>query len=174
MDRFSDPCKKCFFTSLIDVGSHYRPLLSVKCHNLAMKRVGYDPHALTSKGASLKRRPFGHMRPNVEECHDAIEEDDASSNTPPRKVGIEDMLRHKHNRDINIDMKNTIGFLKGRVRPRALTLKVGVSEGIKACGSEVKSVHMKYECSPSLASIGHWTDNARHRMTPHENHVYSW
>ena len=68
------------------------------------------------------------MRANVEECHDAIEEDDASSNTPPRKVGIEDMLRHKHNRDISIDMKDKIGLLKGRVGPRALTSKVEVSE----------------------------------------------
>ena len=145
-----------------------------ECHNLTMKRVGCDPHAMTSKGASLKRRPSGHMRANVEECHDAIEEDDASSNTPPRKVGIEDMLRHKHNRDISIDMKDKIGLLKGRVGPRALTSKVEVPEGIWSCGSGVKSVHMKYECSPSLVSIGHGTDNARHRMTPHENHVYSW
>ncbi|KAG7022404.1 hypothetical protein SDJN02_16135, partial [Cucurbita argyrosperma subsp. argyrosperma] len=128
---------------------------------------------MTSKGASLKRRPSGHMRANAEECHDAIEEDDASSNTPPRKVGIEDMLRHKHNRDISIDMKDKIGLLKGRVGPRALTSKVEVSEGIWSCGSGVKSVHMKYEYSPSLVSIGHWTDNARRRMTPHENHVYS-
>ena len=138
-----------------------------------MKRVGCDPHAMTSKVASLKKRPTGHMRANIEECHDANEEHDASSNTPPCKVGIEDMLRHKQDRDIRIDMKDKIGLLKGWVGPRALTSKVGVSEGIWACDSRVKSVHMKYKCSPSLVSTEHRTDNARHRMTPHQNHVYT-
>ena len=79
-----------------------------------MKRVGCDPHSMTSKGASLKRRSSGHMRANVEECHDAIEEDDASSNTPPRKVGIEDMLRHKQDRDIKIDMKGKDRLVGGQ------------------------------------------------------------
>ena len=139
-----------------------------------MKRAGCDPHAMTSKVVSLKRRPFGHMWANIEECHDAIKEDDASSNTPPRKVGIEDMLRHKQDRDVRIDMKGKIGLLKGWVGPRALTSKVGVSEGIWACGLGDKSIHMKYECSPSLVLIGHRSDNARHRMTPHQNHVYTW
>ena len=32
-----------------------------ECHNHTMKRVGCDPHAMTSKVASLKRRPSGHM-----------------------------------------------------------------------------------------------------------------
>ena len=54
---------------------------------------------MTSKATSLKRRPSGYMRANIEECHDAIEEDDASSNTP-HGVGIEDKLRHKQDRDI--------------------------------------------------------------------------
>ena len=71
-----------------------------QCHKHTMKRVGCDPHVMTSKVASLKRRPSGHMRANIEECHDAIEKDDASSNTPPRRVGIEDKLRHKQDRDI--------------------------------------------------------------------------
>ena len=105
-----------------------------ECHNHTMKRVVCDPHAMTSKVASLKRRPSGHMQANIEECHDAIEEDDASSNTPPRKVGIEDKLRHKQDRDIRIYMKDKIGLLKGRVGPQALTSKVGVLEGIWACG----------------------------------------
>ena len=131
-----------------------------ECHNHTMKRVGCDPYAMTSKVASLKRRPFGHMQTNIEECHDAIEEDDASSNTPPRKVGIEDKLRHKQDRDIRIDMKDKIGLLKGRVGPQALTSKVEVLEGIWACGLGVKFVYMKYECSPSLVSIRHWTVNA--------------
>ena len=56
-----------------------------------------------------------------------------------------------------------IGLLKGRVRSRALTSKVGVPEGIWACGSGVKSIHMKYECSSSLVLIEHRTDAARHR-----------
>ena len=60
-----------------------------------MKRVGCDPHVMTSKAASLKRRPFSHIRANIEECHDAIEEDDTSSNTPLYKVSIENKLRHK-------------------------------------------------------------------------------
>ena len=107
-------------------------------------------------------------REGLDECPDAIEEDDASSNTPPREVGIEDKLRHKQDRDIRIDMKGRIGLLKGRVGPRALTSKGGVSKGIWACDSGVKSVHMKYECSPSLMSIRHRTDNARHRMTVHQ------
>ena len=64
------------------------------CHNHTMKRVGCDPHIMASKATSLKRHPSGHMRANIEECHDAIEEDDAPSNTLPRKVGIEDKLRH--------------------------------------------------------------------------------
>ena len=55
---------------------------------------------MTNKAASLKRCTSGHMRANIEECHDAIEEDDASSNTPPREVGIEDKLRHKQDKDI--------------------------------------------------------------------------
>ena len=97
--------------------------------------------------ASLKRCPSGHIRANIEECHDAIEEDDASSNTPPRKVGIEDKLRHQQYKDIKIDMKDKIGLLKGWVGPRALTSKVGVPEGIWACSSGFKFVHMKYECS---------------------------
>ena len=66
-----------------------------------MKRVGCDPHLMTSKLAPLKRRSSGHMRANIEECHDVIEEDDASSNTPPCEVGIEDKLRHKQDRDID-------------------------------------------------------------------------
>ena len=74
-----------------------------ECHNHTMKRVGGDPHAMTSKVASLKRHPSGHMRVNIEECHDAIEENDASS---PRKVDIEDMLRHNQDIDIRIDMKS--------------------------------------------------------------------
>ena len=61
-----------------------------ECHNHTMKRVGCDPHVMTSKTASL----------NIEECHDAIEEDGASSNTPPHKMDIEDKLRHKQDRDI--------------------------------------------------------------------------
>ena len=77
-----------------------------ECHNRTIKRVGCDPHTMTSKVASLKRRPSGHMQANIEECHDTIEEDDASSNTPPRNVGIEDKLRHKQDRDIRIDMKD--------------------------------------------------------------------
>ena len=129
---------------------------------------------MTSKATSLKRRPSGRMRVNIEECHDAIEEDNTSSNTPPRKVGIEDKLRHKQDSDIRIDMKEKIGLFKGRVGPRTLTSKVKVSEGIWACSSRVKSVHMKYECSLSLVAIGHRTDNARHRMTTHQNHVYAW
>ena len=56
-------------------------LAIMRCHNHTMKRVGCDPHAMTSKGAPLKRCPSDHMRANIEECHDAIEEDDASSNT---------------------------------------------------------------------------------------------
>ena len=41
------------------------------------------------------------IRPHegLDECHDATREDGASSNTP-HKVGIEDKLRHKHDRDI--------------------------------------------------------------------------
>ena len=85
-----------------------------ECHNHTMKRVGCDPHAMTSKRASLKRRPSGHMRANIEKCHDAIEEDDASSNPPPRKVGIEDMLRHKQDKDIRIDMKDNLPFCKAK------------------------------------------------------------
>ena len=50
MDRFSDPCKKCFFTSLIDVGSHYRPLLSAKCHGHAcLGRVAHGRMPMTSQ-----------------------------------------------------------------------------------------------------------------------------
>ena len=67
--------------------------------NHTMKRVGCDPHVMTSKAGSLKRSPSGHIWANIEECHDAIEEDSASSNTPPREVGIEDKLRHKQDRD---------------------------------------------------------------------------
>lgn len=37
----------------------------------------------------------------------------------------------------------------------------------------VKFVHMKYESSSSLVSIGHWTDAARYRMTVHQNHIYA-
>ena len=58
------------------------------CHSHTMKRVGCDPHVMTSKAASFKRHPSGDMRANIKECHDAIEEDDASSNTPPREVGL--------------------------------------------------------------------------------------
>ena len=62
-----------------------------------MKRVGCDPRVMTSK---VKRCPSDHMQANIEEYHDAIEDDSALSNTPPREVGIEDKLRHKQDRDI--------------------------------------------------------------------------
>ena len=88
-----------------------------------MQRVGYDPHAMTSKVVSLKRCPSDHMRANIDECHDAIEEDDASSNTPPRKVGIEDMLRHKQDRDIRRDMKGKDRLVEGPGRAPGLNLK---------------------------------------------------
>ena len=39
--------------------------------------------------------------------------------------------------------------------------------------SEVKSVHMKYESSPNLVSIKHQTNAPRHRMSVHQNHVYT-
>ena len=88
-----------------------------------MKRVGCDPHVMTSKAASLKRRPSGHMGANIEECHDAIEENDATSNTPPCKVGIEDKLRHKQDREFRIDMKGKDRLVEGPSRAPGLNLK---------------------------------------------------
>ena len=88
-----------------------------------MKRVGCDSHAMTSKVASLTRRPSGHVRANIEECHDAVEEDDASSNTPPRKVGIAEKLGLKQDKDIIIDMKDKDRLVEGPGRAPGLNLK---------------------------------------------------
>ena len=63
-----------------------------------MKRVGCYPHVTTREAATLKWRP-SQPREGLEECHDATEENGASSNTP-HKVGIEDKLKHKQDRDI--------------------------------------------------------------------------
>ena len=62
-----------------------------------MKRVGCDPHVESSKAVTLKRRPSGHARANIEERHDATEEDSASSNTPCN-LCIEEKTRHKQDR----------------------------------------------------------------------------
>ena len=64
------------------------------CHNHAMKRVDCDSHIETSKAVTLKRRSSGHMRTNIKECHDAIEEDGTSSNIP-YNVCTEEEMRHK-------------------------------------------------------------------------------
>ena len=81
-----------------------------------MKRVGCDPHAMTSKGASLKRRPSGRMQANVEECHDEIEEDDASSNTP--RVCSQAKSRHtqgsKEREDMSVEDKLKEGWVGTR------------------------------------------------------------
>ena len=66
-----------------------------------------------------------------------------------------------------------MGLLKGRVGPRGLTLKIRVSQKIWACGSGVKSVLVKYECSPNLVSIEHRVDALRHRMIVCQNDIYS-
>ena len=99
-----------------------------ECHNHTMKRVGCDPHVMTSKAASTKRHPSGHMRADIEECHDAIEENDASSHILPRKVGIEDKLRHKQDRDIRIDIKDKDRLVEGPGRALGLNIK---SRGFK-------------------------------------------
>ena len=52
--------------------------------------------------------------------------------------------------------------------------QVEVLEGFRSCGSRVKSVHMRYECSPNLVSIGHQIDAPWHRMTVRQNHIYAW
>lgn len=63
-----------------------------------MKSVGCDPHIEASKAAILKWHPSGHTRAKIDKCHDATEEDGASSNTP-YKVDIEEKTRHKQDRD---------------------------------------------------------------------------
>ena len=68
------------------------------CNNHIMKRVGCDPHVETCKAATLKRCPFGHVWTNIEECHELIEEDGESSNTP-YNVCTEEEMRHKQDRD---------------------------------------------------------------------------
>ena len=69
-----------------------------ECHNLTMKRVGFHPHVATREATTLK---WCHPATweGLDECHDATEENGASSNTP-HEVGIEDKLRHKQDRDI--------------------------------------------------------------------------
>ena len=55
-------------------------------------------------------------RKGLDECHDAIEEDNTSSNTPPHKVGIENKLKHKEDGDIKIDMKGKDRLVEGSGR----------------------------------------------------------
>ena len=55
------------------------------CHNHTMKRVGCDFHIETSKAATLKWSSFGQSRAKTYECHDATEEDGASSNITSRQ-----------------------------------------------------------------------------------------
>ena len=57
-----------------------------ECNNHTMKRVGFDPHVTTEEAMTLKWRPSSHMSAKTDECHDATEEDGASSNTPKRSV----------------------------------------------------------------------------------------
>ena len=52
-------------------------------------------------------------RKGLDECHDAIEEDNTSSNAPPHEVGIENKLRHKQDRDIIIDIKGKDRLVEG-------------------------------------------------------------
>ena len=68
------------------------------CHTHTMKRVGCDPHVKTSKAATLKRHASRHAMANIEENHDAIEEDAASYNTP-YNVYIKEKTRYKQDRD---------------------------------------------------------------------------
>ena len=86
---------------------------------------------------------------------------------------IEAKLRHKQEGN-DVDLRDKDRLDKGRLGPRTLTSKVGVLKGVWACGSRVKSVHMKDESLPNFVSIGYWTNAPRHRMTICQNHVYTY
>ena len=69
-----------------------------ECHNYTMKRVGCNPHIMTSIAMTVMWIPSGHTTIKIDKFHDATEEDCAPSITS-YKVGIEIKMRHKQYRD---------------------------------------------------------------------------
>ena len=56
------------------------------------------PSRCDKRGSDPQVAPI-RPREDLDECHDATEENSASSNTP-HKVGIENKLRHKQDRNM--------------------------------------------------------------------------
>ena len=90
-----------------------------------LEKVGCDPHTQDRQGTTLKLHPFVHVRAKIEKCHDKIEEDNTSSNTP--RVWIQAKLRHMQGSRERGDTSVEDRLEKSRVAPRTITLEVRFS-----------------------------------------------